>query len=944
MSPMSSDDRAPRDAVLDYWADEASVAKQNTEGASNGTTARPAPRKRRRIVISCTECHRRKQKCDRQLPCTNCTSRNKQSACRYETGAPTAKKQATEASSQAAALRTSSPEREPFANGSRHNSNHSSNSDIPSQVASFGYSHTGPTTLGFLHSIENAHPDEPPLTCLHPDNSTTNGTGTGTGTGTGPDAPSTRERYKTLIRQLPARAYIDKLADIYFSDFNWQYDVLDRDIFDRQLGQWYQLPFGLLSSGGPQALPPDLRAFPALLFQVMAVALLTVPCSDSTFDGLRYAGDMTFEDLAMDYSESGVAILALLGKREMTLTTVLAGFVRGSFLKYVALVTESWHAIGSAIRDAEEIGLHRDSLDPKPASDDAEAVLENQWEIQRRRKAWMTLVEWDVHMACLLGRPTNISLGMVQPSLPVDAPPPKNRSKTPVLPRGENDPPTPLTKSIWAYRVVRPLMEILELEKEGPCPKDFRRVDRLHDELLDLAARTPPCLRPENPDTRFDALPACYWLPMARLVLPQFLSFQLMALHRPYVFTRAKSRTEALKASLDMLHAQRLHFMALKPQMYKTFSLFFGTFDAIVLMASIYILFPKEHPDLVQDALKHFQWAVERFKAMSSRNALAKAALGVLHAIYVRLKRSLGIAGQTARAVPAPSGPRSASASEPSPPSAAPASGSTPSSNGRSAPWDTPGTRTSTSTSTCVTALSAAGDGFSPPQQQTRTPTQTSPSQEEHVSNNSNCNGDDTCCAADDPFASVQPLFSSNSTPNNEATTTTSNPYSNTTTTPGSTNNNNNSSSSSSNGFDFTSMYGTVDWASLQPIYATCDLVYHDLVGKTLAAGWEFDGNAGGGGGDGDGDRDVAWDQSQSQSRGQNQNQNQNHDQNQGQGADVNGGMGVGVGMGMGMGMDLNIGLQTGMCTEGPYSGVCHFEGDFGDDSVWSLLNQYVPI
>ena len=63
-------------------------------------------------------------------------------------------------------------------------------------------------------------------------------------------------------------------------------------------------------------------------------------------------------------------------------------------------------------------------------------------------------------------------------------------------------------------------------------------------------------------------------------------------------------------------------------------------------MASIYILFPKEHPELVQNASQHFRWAVERFDAMSERNALAKAALGVLQAIHIRLKKSLGLTQQ----------------------------------------------------------------------------------------------------------------------------------------------------------------------------------------------------------------------------------------------------------------------------------------------------------
>lgn len=227
-----------------------------------------------------------------------------------------------------------------------------------------------------------------------------------------------------------------------------------------------------------------------------------------------------------------------------------------------------WHAIGSAIRDAQEVGLHRDSLDPKPASDDAEAVLENQWEIQRRRKVWMLLLGWDLHTGVVLGRPTTVSHSS-PPTLPVDAPMPKDRSRTPIQPRGDNDPPTPLTRAIWAYNIMRILGDIIELESEGPCPKDFSRVDAIHQRLMELEDRTPAYFRLENPDKRFDHLPECYWLPSVRASLPQLIAFNIMALHRPYIFTRAKSRTEALKSCLKALDSQRLHFQALKPQQYK---------------------------------------------------------------------------------------------------------------------------------------------------------------------------------------------------------------------------------------------------------------------------------------------------------------------------------------------------------------------------------------
>lgn len=648
--------------------------------------ARAPPRKRRRIVISCTECHRRKQKCDRKLPCTNCESRNKQDSCRYETGAPTAKEQRGSTSSNG-----------DIPPGSKRGPDDT----IPRKVANFGYSATGASTLGFLKKIDGANPDEP-LSRL------------AIGSSEQDDAFGARERYKSLIRQLPARTYVEKLVDMYFEHFNWQYYGLEQDVFMAQLEEWNSLPFNLLNTAGPQGLSADLRAFPALLFQVIASALMALPPGpDEFFDSLKYAGTMSWDDLATDYSESGVAVLSLLGKRQISLTTVLAGFLRSAFLKYSGLVTEAWHAIGSSIRDAQELGIHKDSLDPKPKGDDAEAVLENQWEIQRRRKVWMILMGWDLHTGIVLGRPTTIDRS-INYTLPVDAPLPKDRRKTPVLPRAEHDPPTPLTRALWSYESMKPLSSILDLEKEGPMPKNFTRVDKIHEELVELDSRTPPYFRLENPDTRFDDLPECYWIPQVRGSLPQLMSFNYMALHRPYIFTRAQSRTEALKASIKMLEYQKEHFLSLNPQQYKTFSLFFGTFDAIVLMATIFILFPKEHPELVSKALQHYQWSVQRFEVMSERNTLAKAALGVLQAIYVRLKKSLGIGFVCAnkpsqQAVP-PSNGTPASASANSELAASPQVDGSATSLGGSIS----GTSTSTFTPTTATS-SGASDMFSMP-------------------------------------------------------------------------------------------------------------------------------------------------------------------------------------------------------------------------------------
>lgn len=229
--------------------------------------------------------------------------------------------------------------------------------------------------------------------------------------------------------------------------------------------------------------------------------------------------------------------------------------------------------IGSAIRDAQEVGLHRNSMDPKPWAQTVEAVLENQWEIQRRRRLWMTLISWDVQMGAILGRPITVDMS-ARITLPIDCIMPKTyaeRSTMPVQARGDDDPPTPLSRAIWSYEAMSPLRAILELEKDGPCPRDFAPIDALHEKIEEIESRTPSFFRMENPDTRFDDLPGFAWLRSVRATMPQVIVFNYMALHRPYIFTRAKSRTEALKACIRMLQVQRMHFAMLKPQQYKTY-------------------------------------------------------------------------------------------------------------------------------------------------------------------------------------------------------------------------------------------------------------------------------------------------------------------------------------------------------------------------------------
>lgn len=194
---------------------------------------------------------------------------------------------------------------------------------------------------------------------------------------------------------------------------------------------------------------------------------------------------------------------------------------------------------------------------------------------------------------------------------------------------------------LWNAEITTPLWDIFNLEKEDPRHKNIQKVEKMHNLLEQIGLHTPPFLRSQNLDTKWDKHPDCFWLPGARQYFRSTHNFTFMALHRSYIFTNPGSRTEALKAGLEILRAQRAYFSLLKVNQYKMFALVLNTFDAIILVSAIYILHPSENSEDLDDTLQHFDFCMERFDIMSPRNAMANGALNVLKAIHVRLKRAL---------------------------------------------------------------------------------------------------------------------------------------------------------------------------------------------------------------------------------------------------------------------------------------------------------------
>lgn len=444
-------------------------------------------------------------------------------------------------------------------------------------------------------------------------------------------------KYQSLVRQLPSKEYIDILVQQFFSEINWHYDVIDEITFRQQLESWRNIPYSAHTRAS-SVLPADVLAFPSLIFQLMAHALVHQPVTEgacSNLESLKYVSEMTFVDLACDFSEAGFLILELIGKWEVTVVAVQSGILRASLLKNTGNVIEAWHVLGIAIRGAQEIGLHAELIPQDPS-----ASIDAQWDNAMRRRIWFVLHNWDIHMAVVLGRPITTTMAPENAvCLPDDLA--QRDSGTPPRKRTDHDPPTPCSVIHVGYDVAyRYFLQIHTLENRGARTEDYNIVGETHAAIMENMNRVPLWCRHDNPDVSFDGFPGCHWLPAARQALTSGIYFVLLSLHRPYIFSMAESRTQALKAALKILMVQRQLFHLSEPQQYVSFNMVYPLFDAMVISLATVILFPNENLDILSELVQNVRWGIDMLKKMGAHNDMAKSAHGVAKKLFSRFEQS----------------------------------------------------------------------------------------------------------------------------------------------------------------------------------------------------------------------------------------------------------------------------------------------------------------
>lgn len=442
------------------------------------------------------------------------------------------------------------------------------------------------------------------------------------------------DKYRSLVRQLPSMEHIDTFIQQYFSEINWQYDVLDEITFHQQFASWRHFPYSA-HSHAIDSLPADILAFPSLLFQLMAHCLIHQPVGERaspSVESLKYASGMTFVDLACESSEAGYSMIEAMGKDKMSVVAVQSGLLRASFLKNTGSVIEAWHVVGTTIRNAQEIGLHA-----TVAAQDPLGSIDARWDHEMRCRVWFVLHNWDIHMAMVLGRPMATATA-VEKVLPPDDLAQRESGKPPRK-RTSQDAPTPSSVIRIGYDIAYQYFpRVREFENRGARTEDYQAVRETHAAIVRSMDLMPRWLRHDDPDIHFDGLPNCQWLPAARLSLTSSMHFVLLSLHRPYIFSVPESRTEALKAGLSVFIAQRRLFQLSTPKQYLAFNMVYPLFDAMVISLAILVLFPNENSDIHSRSVENVYWGNDILAAIGHHNAMARSANGVVKSLISRLE------------------------------------------------------------------------------------------------------------------------------------------------------------------------------------------------------------------------------------------------------------------------------------------------------------------
>ncbi|KAH0367562.1 hypothetical protein KCU65_g4557, partial [Aureobasidium melanogenum] len=438
--------------------------------------------------------------------------------------------------------------------------------------------------------------------------------------------------YQALVSQLPHISSIRNIVEYYFEQMNWLYEIVQQFYFNGLLTQWVEaseatasINLGLLSR--------DLQYFPALVFQIMALALMYIPLSEAA-KFLHVTDGQSLDVQSNHYGDLGMKLMDLLGRRNPSVVGVQHDLVRFAWLKNFGCGKNSLRSL----QDAQKVIRQRNGP--------MEETLRSFWYDEHLRRLWVLIFAWDRVNASLNGHPLLVDGINCNIKVPLDCAFPKDPSKTIPMSLGiaGGETPSPFSVHIFRYTLA---CVIQKIRTSNQGIKDYSIVRRFHERMVETLDDLPSILRPVHlqPDLSWDS--EYRFLKHQREEVSTTLNIFLLALHRPYIHTHSESRCAALDASLSILESQERLFTRADKRHRKYFGHAFYTVSAAIFVTMIVARHPSQDQNIRIRIRTTLAQAIEQLSQISDLNSIAGSALPLVLSCYEKMETALREADTT---------------------------------------------------------------------------------------------------------------------------------------------------------------------------------------------------------------------------------------------------------------------------------------------------------
>ncbi|KAF2457448.1 fungal-specific transcription factor domain-containing protein, partial [Lineolata rhizophorae] len=392
-----------------------------------------------RQAASCTECQRRKQKCSREWPCNHCSARRVSHLCQF-----------------ASKSSTTSGDSPPENSRKRGNDEVEEPSSVPAEVSSID-ADEALKTWGYMPGHQHYNLS-----------SAANGA-----SGKSLDGARTNqsEAVEAALQVIPARSLTDALVQNYLQNFNYRYYPIYPPTFLEDYTKWWT------DRARGSALSLE---FTCLLLRVCANSAQYL--TPEVQHKLEFELVTDVQTLTERYNRAAEKLSSSITPGNGGLIQVQQLFLGLTWLKNEAKFVESWHVLASAVREAQEQGMHKDVF-PDGLSE---------FEIEMRRRMWCLLYTFDWEMSTWLSRPLIVdhdSCALQLPSLRLE-----DSGACPGLP-------SPFTHMALTCHLAHTLSEKFRNVHAIP-PQELAL--QYHKEVEDWFAKLPRVYSITDPDTRWD--------------------------------------------------------------------------------------------------------------------------------------------------------------------------------------------------------------------------------------------------------------------------------------------------------------------------------------------------------------------------------------------------------------------------------------------------------